>query len=136
VFDFVNNHGFLLLSESENQQFQLFQCLKKSESKNHNSDYFKTLKKPGSFFIYLEIVENSDYIWEIVSFVQGEECVYILLDFSYFYSSLFSHLECHGSIKLSFTNHLLVSKVRVTSKNVWLFDYHFSSVLRISFSTF
>jgi hypothetical protein len=80
------------------------------------SDYFKTLKKPGSFFIYLEIVENSDYIWEIVSFVQGEECVYILLDFSYFYSSLFSHLECHGSIKLSFTNHLLVSKVRVTSK--------------------
>jgi len=33
------------------------------------SDYFQTLKKPGSFFIYLEIVENSDYIWEIVSFV-------------------------------------------------------------------
>jgi hypothetical protein len=44
------------------------------KGKNQNqrtiiSDYFKTLKRPGSFLIYLEIVENSDYTWEIVSFV-------------------------------------------------------------------
>jgi hypothetical protein len=56
VFDFVNNQWIPFTLIFQNQR-------------TITSDYFKPLKKPGSFLIYLEIVENSDYIWEIVSFV-------------------------------------------------------------------
>ncbi len=121
VFDFVNNQWIPFTLIFQNQRTSNFSCFserKKSESKNHHFWLFQNPKKARQFF---DLFRNCWELWLYMGncfFCIGEEMCFFLLDFSYFYSSWFSHflfvvsdLKCCGSTKLCFTNHLWVSKV-------------------------